>query len=66
MQLQRQPQMQQDDNRILILFDLNGVLTDHTPARHEGRYVVSKQQIAGSCLLCKAVLSTCTKAHAVA
>jgi hypothetical protein len=47
-----QPQVQQQqqrngvggephDNRILILFDLNGVLTDHTPAREEGRYKVS-------------------------
>ena len=28
-----------DDRRVLLLFDLNGVLTDHTPPREEGRYV---------------------------
>jgi hypothetical protein len=33
------------DNRILILFDLNGVLTDHTPARNEGRYVVRRTHL---------------------
>jgi hypothetical protein len=32
------------------LFDLNGVLTDHTPAREEGRYKVgTRLMLAVSC-----------------
>lgn len=31
------PHVPWQDGKILILFDLNGVLTDHTPARQEGK-----------------------------
>lgn len=31
------PRMNLQEGKILILFDLNGVLTDHTPARQEGK-----------------------------
>lgn len=33
------------DGRLLLLFDLNGVLTDHTPARMEGKYRVRQHVV---------------------